>query len=395
MAATETINLSAQCLCKAHTFTTTVPLASLPLEASCCHCDSCRHTTGALYTCDAAWPGSFEDIRASSLRKYEFSPSLTIRSCGTCSTPIFYHKHITDQDDTFGVFTGALTNVSVPNLIKIVDHIFIGDTIDGGASVWMRHLNKDGSIPRCWKAGRNNSEELHGIWPPIENLPSAESNNGPAEISFRCHCRGVDLVLRRGDADFTGMQRDQLPWFVEPTSHKLLAGFDACDSCRLSFGSDVVNWSYSQLAHLDFPASDTPQPEGVGFPRTSSELKAAVCSDDRDPRFGTLAIYESSPDVQRYFCSHCSASVFYAVDDRPEMVDVAIGLLESPSGARAEDFLVWGLGSEIGSKADTVGGWRETFVAGVQKEADVWRIARGYPKSWRRIAKEEADAASS
>ncbi|KAH7171258.1 Mss4-like protein [Dactylonectria macrodidyma] len=394
MAAIETIKLSAQCLCNAHTFTTTVPLASLPLEASCCHCDSCRHTTGALYTCDAAWPGSFDDIRASSLSKYEFSPSLTILSCGTCSTPMFYHKRIADQEDTIGVFTGALTNAPAPNLLKIVDHIFIGDTIDGGASVWMRHLNKDGSSPRLWKAGRNNSEELHDIWPPVKDLPSAESKTGLDEIPFLCHCRGVNLVLRRGDLDFAGMQHDRLPWFVDPTSHKPLAGFDACNSCRTFFGSDIVNWSYSQLIHLDFPTSQT-QPEGEGFPRTSFDLKTAVCSDDRDSRFGTLAIYESSPDVQRYFCSRCSASVFYAVDDRPEMVDVAVGLLESPSGARAEDFLVWGFGSEIGSKTDTMGGWRETFVSDIQKEAEAWRISRDYPKSWKRIAKEEADAASS
>lgn len=390
MAATENVNVSAQCLCKAHRFTATVPRASLPLQASCCHCNSCRHSTGALYTCDASWPGPFDEIRGSSLRKYEFSPSLTVRFCGTCSAAMFYQKHLVGREDTFGVFTGALANSPVANFIKIVDHIFVGDTIDGGASVWMHKPNEDGSVPRRWMAGRNNSDELHHTWPPFEDLPSANHKTGPVEIPLRCHCGGVDFVLRRGDADFADMQTDQLPWFVEPTTHKLLTSFDACTSCRTMFGADVINWTFALMHHLGFPTNNTAQSATTGFPRTTIDLKAAVSSEGRDPRFGTLSIYESSPDVQRYFCSRCSASVFYAVDDRRELVDVAVGLLEAPSGARAETFLAWGFESDIGSMQDVIGGWREKLVTAVQSEAEAWRIARGYPKSWRRILKEEA-----
>ncbi|KAF7554621.1 hypothetical protein G7Z17_g2768 [Cylindrodendrum hubeiense] len=395
MAASETVNLSAQCLCKAHTFTATVLRTSLPLKASCCHCDSCRHVTGALYVSHAPWLGPFEDIRRSALSRYQFTPNFSIRFCGTCSTPMFFQKHVADEEDILSVFTGALANSPVSTLIKIIDHIFVGDTIDGGASVWMRHPNEDGSVPRRWMAQRNNSDELHDSWPLIEDLPSAQHKIGPVEIPLRCRCRGVDLVLRRGDADFADMQPQQLPWFVEPKTHKFIAGFDACNSCRSTVGTDIVNWTFALLHHLDFPANNATRSETRDFPRTTTDLKAAIESEERDSRFGTLAIYESSPDVQRYFCSHCSASVFYAVDDRQELVDVAVGLLESPTGARAEDFLVWGFGSNIGGVKDTVGGWRETLVNAVQNEAEAWRIARGYPKTWRRIATEAQAAHTS
>ncbi len=83
--ADEHVSLTAQCLCKKHTFTAPVPAAALPLEASCCHCTSCRHATGSLYFVDVEWPNPEEDL--SSLKKYSLSKNINIFFCGTCSTP--------------------------------------------------------------------------------------------------------------------------------------------------------------------------------------------------------------------------------------------------------------------------------------------------------------------
>ncbi|KPM39031.1 hypothetical protein AK830_g7537 [Neonectria ditissima] len=392
MATADTVPITAQCLCKAHTFTTLVPRTKLPLQAWCCHCDSCRHATGALYACVTPWLGPTGEVRNANMRRYVFTSKFTILSCGTCSTPMFFHGQTEGGEDTLTVMTGTLNNDSAPNLIKIVDHIFVGDTIDGGASMWLRRPNEDGSVPRRWRAGKDTSEELDYNWPGTKSLLDARDKSGPDEIPLRCHCKGVNLVLRRGDADFAAMKQNELPWFVEPTSHKLLTSFDACNSCRSTLGVDVINWAFALLQHIGFPASDSvDQPS---FPQTTTDLKAAISSQKRDPRLGTLAMYESSPGVQRYFCSRCSASVFYAVDDRQELVDVAIGLLASPSGARAEPFLAWAFGSDVNARDDVVGGWRENLVKSIQKEAEAWRIERGYPKSWKRIAKEEAERVS-
>ncbi|KAI3324394.1 Mss4-like protein [Xylariaceae sp. AK1471] len=399
----EALELTAQCLCQAHHFTSSVPRSSLPLKATYCHCTSCRHVTGALYSNNVPWHGDSETIRASSLQRYVFSERLTILFCGTCSSTMFFEKRAAEEGEgtdgiSYGVLTGVLANVNIPNLVKIMDHIFVGDTLDGGATPWLCHVNSDGTRPRLWKGRKEQSEELMtATWPTVEDCTGkgkAAAAADSEEFPVRCHCGGVDLVLRRPIADFAAKKRSELPWFVDPVTNKALAAFDPCDTCRLSAGVDIFNWTFTLLRHLAFPRLDpnTNTRKQPGFPESSIELKNVISTttQNRDPRWGTLAFYESSPDVQRYFCSRCSACVFYAADDRPEMVNVAIGLLDSQNGARAEGLLSWAFGGKMVWREDVVGGWREEFVESVEAAAERWRIERGYPKNWRRIQKEEA-----
>src|SRR6187549_1619641 len=104
--AEEAISVTAQCLCKAKTFNASVPASALPLQATCCHCTSCRHQTGSLYFVDVDWPNPEEDI--SSLEKYAFSKNTNIFFCGTCSTPMFCRG--TGPGAAPGVITAALQN---------------------------------------------------------------------------------------------------------------------------------------------------------------------------------------------------------------------------------------------------------------------------------------------
>ncbi|KAI8631263.1 Mss4-like protein [Xylariaceae sp. FL1651] len=384
------VNLIAQCLCQAHRFRAGIPHSSLPLEVTYCHCNSCRHVTGAMYSDILVWPGDSTAIRESSLRRYIFSEKLTILFCGVCSSTMFFEKKEAGDDNaTHGVLTGVLTNVNVPGLAKITDHIFLGDTLDGGASPWLRSVQSDGSQPRLWKGRKGQSEELPSNWPSGNDLPDAPVSTEANEIPIRCHCGGVDLVYRQLNAEFAALARSELPWFIDPDTNKSLGGFDACDSCRLSSGIDIFHWTFVLLRHLAFPKLNREvQP---GFPQSSIELKAAVSmGKNRDPRWGTLAFHESSSDVERYFCSRCSACVFYAAHDRPDLVDLAIGLIESPDGARAEGLVSWDFGGKMIWRQDVAGGWREDFIKRVESEAERWRIDRGYPKNWRRIQKEEA-----
>jgi hypothetical protein len=302
---------------------------------------------------------------------------------------MFWHSHHAGRPEAIDVFTGPLLNHEGVDLIKVEQHIFVGDTVDGGATPWLRNVNADGTIPAMWAGRGHRSEKLDSVWPAPSTLSRAQDKAGPDVIPVRCHCKGVDLVLRRGDADFTAMKAagDELPWFVDPETLKSVCGFDACDTCRPMFGVDVVHWTFALLQHLDFAGKSSSE-----FPADTTQLKRATSNADRDPRLGTLRLYESSPDVQRYFCSRCSATVFYAVDDRPELVDVAVGLLEAPEGVRAESLLYWDLGHRMGGFDDVKGGWRERFVSAVLENAEAWRVERGYPKTWRRIALERASS---
>jgi hypothetical protein len=335
-----------------------------------------------------------EEILSSTLKKYQFSRNVDVLFCGTCSTTMFFSEHFPDKPQSIGVFLGALLNHEEPGLIKIVDHIFVGDTLDGGATPWLINVNADGTPARRWKGARNKSDELDGNWPPLEDLMTSDDKTGPETFAVHCHCRGVNLVLRRGDSDFSSQQkaRARAPWFVDPQNWKHICKFDACNSCRGMFGIDLVHWTFVLVKHLDFAPNGKELDGQEGFPQDTISLKQAVLSGKGDPRLGTLAFFESSPDVQRYFCSNCSASVFYAVDDRPDMVDLAAGLLVAPEGARAESLLTWDFGSSIGNLGDVKGGWREDFMTSVQRNAEAWRIERGYPKSFQRKAAEENKA---
>ncbi|KAM0429979.1 hypothetical protein ACHAPT_005985 [Fusarium lateritium] len=324
-----------------------------------------------MYTSHIVWPGPTGEILSSNLSRYEFTSNVSLLFCGTCSSPLFWEEYYKKKPEVLDVFTGALNNVPVQNLIRFPDQIFVRDTEDGGSAQWLRSVNSDGTESRCWIARASKSEAFDPDT-PSGMYPSSAETNRTRDIPIQCRCKGVNLVLRRSAEDFSSLKPGSLPFFVEPTTHKHLTSFDACNSCRSVFGVEIINWTFALLRQVHF-ATDTEQ---TGFPQSTQELAQAVSRSDGDPRLGTLKLYKSSPDVQRYFCSRCSASVFYAVDDRPDLVDVAVGLLDAPEGARAENELVWNLGSRVGGEDDVFGGWREEFINSVKESAEKWRVQR-------------------
>lgn len=384
--AEDLVTLTANCLCKTNTFTTQVPKSKLPLEGWACHCDSCRHVTGALFTLDTLWPEPRANVDISKLKAYSFSPKYNILSCPTCSTPMFWVS-IEEPERDLGIFTATLRN-DPGDLVKIGNHIFVGDTKDGGASMWLRKSNTDGTEAKRYKesikVGKDEpADPIPYDWPSSSAFTGSEvKTQGP--IPIWCKCKGVNLVWEPND--YTGKEESELPWFIDPTTHKALGGFCACESCRLAGGCDVWNWTFTELSRINF-ADKRP-----GFPSSSTDLKALV--DAKDPSIGTLTYYASSPEVQRYFCSHCSATIFYASDDRTFMVDIAVGVIEAPDGARAESWLSWAYGGAISHLEENKGGWRYDLFQRVAGESEDWRVSRNYPKNWRRLAREKAETTS-
>ncbi|KAK1754737.1 Mss4-like protein [Echria macrotheca] len=385
----ENTTITARCLCKAQTFTTTVKTSSLPLQATCCHCDSCRHTTGAMYLGTVEWPNPDEDVSA--LHRYAFSPNVNDYSCPTCGSQLFCKG--TGPDDKLEAITAVLHNG--PDLVRYAKHIFVGDTLDGGATIWFPTDVSGNPLPR-WSSGRDRSELLPSDWPSSPS-PSPGINKtarvNPDSTPLRCHCGGVDLVLRSA-ADLVASDSD-LPWYVEPGTRRYFASADGCDSCRLAFSCDLAHWTFGALDHIGFASTSASSgEEEKKFPGTVDELKEAVGAvKDRDPRFGTLTFYQSSPDVERYFCKRCAANVFYAVhvEGRTDMVDISVGVLKHPDGARAEGLLAWNYGV-VGWMEDNEGGWRKGLLEGARAASDAWREGMGIPKSWRRVLREMKDA---
>ena len=378
------VQITAQCLCKQHKHTAAVPRSSLPLKATACHCTSCRKCTGALYSSAILkWPGDDGAIRDSTLKRYDFSQHLTVLFCGTCSSPMFFEMHSAPKSDSegapasYGVMTGALSNDGPDGLVRIENHVFVGDTKDGGMSMFMRKPNGDGVEAKRWMGLTFQSEEVAFDW-PARLRPETEIQNKAAEIPIRCHCGGVDLVFKREKAEeeFMTKAKSELPWFVHPETKKLMASIDPCDSCRVSSGVDFWTWTFALIRHIGFASKTSGNTSS--FPDDTRDLKTAVSKkgSDRDPRLGTLEYFASSEDVQRYFCSRCSASVFYAVDDRPDLVDVAVGLLDSEDGARAESLLCWSMARSLPKfvwRDDMLDGWRKQWLQSVEAEAEAHR----------------------
>ncbi|KAL3961779.1 hypothetical protein ACCO45_003302 [Purpureocillium lilacinum] len=362
------ITITARCLCKAHSVTASLPASSLPLEGTYCHCTSCRHMTGALHSSSVKWPGDPAAVRALRLREYDFSPRLKILFCGACGSPMFWG----DGDEAPQLEPGAASGNGDGGFEAFMGVLSNNDVSGGGGcsasrtiSLWAIPLTaaRRSGCAICWATLLPPAVARSRTGPPLQAAPES--------VPVHCRCRGVDLVLRRGAAaaDFSALKdASQLPFFVEPATHKLLASFDACDSCRTSFGTDVINWTFALLKHIDFAPSTSTSTSTASststspFPDSSLDLKAAV---------------------SRYFCSRCSASVFYAVDDRPDMVDLA--------GARAESVLSWALG-DMGWADDMKGGWREELGASIKTNAENWRIKSGIPVPWIRKLREEREA---
>ncbi|KAK4111502.1 hypothetical protein N656DRAFT_829823 [Canariomyces notabilis] len=389
-----TNSITARCLCKAHTFTASVAASSLPLPAECCHCDSCRHVTGSLYLSSVEWPNPDEDL--SGLHCYPFSSNIHQYSCPTCSSQLFSKLKGGNNgaSDKLEVFTGVLENA--PNLVKYTKHIFVGDTLDAGATIWFsKDVSSGEPIPR-WSGREGLSEQLPPDWPaPSSSGAKTPEEPHPEFTPLRCHCGGVNLLLRSAvdipqvPARDTDSPNPKLPWYIDPETHRYRANTDCCDSCRLTFGTDLVHWTFAGLGHISF-VSPFPSPSSNSFPpgsfpATITELKTAVLANPnsaaqekdthRDLGIGTLALFQSSPDVERYFCRRCAASVFFAVHDtdRMDMVDIAVGLLRHPDGARAEGLLSWKYGS-VGWIEDVKGGWREALVKGAVEGSEAWRV---------------------
>ena len=369
----ETIDLTASCLCNSHVYSTNLPKSSLPLKAHICHCSSCRHVTGSLCT-SIVWPSPFvESINdISSLKRYRYSPDFDFLFCPTCSTPIF--GVFDDGTQTTGVLTGCLNNFAAEGVeaVRWDDMGFVGDTKDGGASPWLRNVNATGPALKCFsgRTYKQDAIELPEDWPK-QDQASERAADRQDSVPIHCKCQGVDLYLHRGD--YKTMDAKDLPWNVDAQTRKIKANLCGCNSCRLQSGNDVFNWTFVELKNISYSTSSSGD---ISFPTHMDDLAALV--DTQDERIGSLRYYNSSPGIERYFCGTCSATVFFASNGRPSIVDVAVGVLDASDGARAEGLLAWSLEKEVEFKGDAKGGWREGLLERVERAARDYAEKRGW-----------------
>lgn len=313
--------LKMSCACSRVTGSCDLPTQNIPLPMTLCHCDTCRHSSGLLAVSHISIPPSSSVFQINGQPCCYRTPLQTRYFCGDCGCSIYQKK---EKSETIELCTGAL---EAAEFIGISEHIFVADTIDGGLSDW---------IPApIWDGARN--EQNH--WDNARRPELPKTLQGSSRVTDRllgyCHCRGVQFTISRPD-ETSSIQRVPWPdlimpyhskspentedekWWLRADGTKYLAGTCACNSCRLNSGFDIQTWAFIPKANINLRNGD-----GLNY------------------AMGTLRKYESSSGVSREFCRICGATVFWHKDDRPDIVDVSVGLLDSGRGARAEDWLEW------------------------------------------------------
>jgi hypothetical protein len=173
------IELEGSCLCEWIKFKITFPwgiqsayplqfTSSGKLRATNCHCNKCRKSTGALFGTWAHVPANFLKITdlAMNMGSYRIDPisGRCRKFCRVCGTSLFiteegwdvvpedltkvdiesmYNREFNGKDGwAVDVSVGAMDVFKAKDLVEIVEHIYLDDTIDG------RHAFLEPEIPR-------------------------------------------------------------------------------------------------------------------------------------------------------------------------------------------------------------------------------------------------------
>jgi len=183
----------------------------------------------------------------------------------------------------------------VDGIVKVGYHIFVEDTLDGGL---VDHLR--GGIENLdrWSTWAGKSELLPKGWKAPMLSPSPAEEN---KLHFYCQCRRIELYVTRSS------EEERFP-----------ARHCECKSCKRTAGFEVVSWGRVPVQNVyDKKTGNVIDFEG----RLPIGMKE----------------HSSSVGRKRYFCSSCGASVFLYSLEQPDVVDLAMGLVdEAQDGARAE-----------------------------------------------------------
>lgn len=323
-----------------------------PLQTTMCHCNSCRLTTGSLGISFARLKSSpsFEALnRATS---YKSSALVTRYFCSTCGCYCFFWdaerkawfclSGIVESNPASE--TGSLSKPE--NIAEVLRHEYVSDTVDGGLAACLLQVGER-SIP-AWATApapqELGTQDLFDLsHPTILSLPSKAIEKLPlpqeeSHLVAECHCGGVSLSIRR--ANHTAKATSRCDNNSDPT--KYLTYLCACRSCRLTTGTSLVPWTLVYPEDI-FNANSVTAPNRTAEETMHVTFGFGAFDPDANPGL-SLAQYRSSADVCRSFCAKCGATVFYWSRERPDELDIAVGILRSQEGSMARRWLEWDWG---------------------------------------------------
>lgn len=232
------------------------------------------------------------------------------------------------------IMSGSLEKAE--GVFEFQGHEFIADTVDGGFTDFLTSIAGK-QLPR-WSYRRERSDQLPLFW----RSPDRPSIESPTTDPVHCHCKcgGVEFWIAR-PSERSKNAKSELPdltlpyhssqpraadetWWLVDGEKKFMAGVCCCNECRLDSGCEWVEWAFVPTVDISLDAEGK-KPYDLPF--------------GSETGWGTLKGYQSTKkgkSVWRYHCSKCAAMVFFTCDERTDLIDVAVGLLDAPEGARAE-----------------------------------------------------------
>ena len=348
--ATDTKTIKATCLCSAAAHEITVPTSALPFKASICSCHSCRHLTGTLALTCSGVPKTYSPSQEllDKLTPFAFSNRVTFHHCTTCGSQLLFNFKPSKADRANGsieywdIISGSLEQID--GVVDFEYHEHIADTIDGGFSDFLPSIN--GKELKRWPHDPHADEELPLYW-QSEERPKVEPS--PSDrLHCHCKCGGVEFWIARPSERSKNAasewpdviipyhssqpRTDKSEWWLRDGGKKFLGGVCACNSCRLDAGCEWVEWAFVPTVDVSLDAEGK-KPYDLPFGSPTG--------------WGTLKGYNSSPrgptrrEAWRYHCATCGAMVFFTCDERTDLIDIGVGVLDAPEGARAETWLGW------------------------------------------------------
>ena len=333
---TMTTSITSTCACGNFNFKVDYPNEQLPIDRGLCLCDSCRRLTGSAgISYIIVPPARTIDISKFNLTKHVTSDRLTRYFCPTCSCHVLV---FVARNQCWYLATGPWDRTE--GLINWLGSKWVEDTLDGGISIWLNDIvrpdGKKKPLQRWllydWEGGALVPDHT-----PLDALPEGKKVEPNLDkLEAQCHCGGVQFYITRPNEESKKVKSpfpdlmvpyhshasenpENETWWLRDNNRKYLAGLCTCKSCRTTSGFEIQPWAFVPKCNIFWKD---------GFPMDFGK--------------GTLRRYESSKDIWREFCSVCGSICFWhCKENRPDLIDVSVGLLDPKEGARVENWLEW------------------------------------------------------
>lgn len=310
----------------------------LPAASEICHCNPCRLTSGALYEAFAPLPSRPPAEALERCTSFASSHDHNRYFCSTCGTKTFIEIH-RPGEERWTALSGAIDPPEgTQNVNKIEQHEFVGDTGDGGVAPFMTKLGGR-DVPSYEtsesKGVKLSNEDLVKLTKTADSLPPLDRD---ALLTAECRCGGVSLRIKRADHKATDTPADFNP---SGENDKYTARACVCRDCRLHQGVTEAFWWYLPYSQVINPHTN----------QVVAHRDAALTEEGRKANEGLkLTHYKRSHpsgewDAYRAFCKTCGASVFYNFSDRPNITNIAAGLIKAEEGIMARRWVSWEWGA--------------------------------------------------